>query len=164
MAMSSDTHRRSLVPPDPPCGEHLQSGRGVSHSGPRRPGSLGTRPGMQWVWADWCTYFWSRHRCTALLHRGKHTFIHTYIDKSDKSWHKYTLQEISDLTSRPGEVTGSNTTQINSLLNKLPGSIQLPDVPYSVQLSYLLFCHSDWFLKCNIIEKEKKREKEIRTP
>lgn len=64
---ASPTHHRSLVPPGPPCGGHLQSGRGVSHSGLRRPDSPGTHPGMQSVWADCCTCSLSRHRCTALL-------------------------------------------------------------------------------------------------
>lgn len=61
------TDRRILGPPGPPCGGRLQSGLAASRSGPRTPGSPGSRPGMQSAWADCYTSSSPHHLYTALL-------------------------------------------------------------------------------------------------
>lgn len=61
------TDRRILVPPGPPCGGRLQSGLAASRSGPRTPGSPGSRPGTRSAWADCYTSSSPHHLCTALL-------------------------------------------------------------------------------------------------
>lgn len=65
--MYAVTHRRILDPPGPPCGGRLQSDLAASRSGPRTPGSPGSRPGTQSAWADCYTSSSPRRLCTALL-------------------------------------------------------------------------------------------------
>lgn len=66
-AIKEDAHRRILGPPGPPCGGRLQSGLAASRSGPRTPGSPGSRHGTQSAWADYYTSSSPHHLYKALL-------------------------------------------------------------------------------------------------
>lgn len=63
------TDRRILDPPGRPCGGRLRAGLVAGRSGPRRPGSPGSRPGTRSVSAGCCTCSWLLHRYTALLRK-----------------------------------------------------------------------------------------------
>lgn len=73
------TDRRILGLLGPPCGGRLQSGLAASHSGPRTPGSPGSRPGTQSAWADCCTSSSPHHLYTALLKVG--------TERGNDYWH-----------------------------------------------------------------------------